>query len=253
MFWIDHAFARGLAHPHPRTGRIRERAGEAANVRIRRVERARDEIPVPIGPGGHRRLEATHAGLREVALRVEHPAALRRWELRHERAHKRAIVLAVDRRAVRDRLERVRRDQLRVRRCLFGRVHAKAGGGIRRMRERCALVRRKLCLPASDKHRLINARRIEPLALEPFSIFLAAPGLICLGDRQHAPVTGLDHIVGTDDRRSGIGFRRWPEPLRLKPSEHLIDLIPRRRRLARPRLQFLWIGSVYVEIRCHAT
>ena len=116
------------------------------------------------------------------------------------------------------------------------------------MRERRALTRTEIGLPASDKDWLVYSRGIVALALKPFPIFVAAPGLIRLGDRQRAPVTGLDHIVRPDDRCAGIGFWRWPEPLRLKPSEHLVDLIPRRRRLARPRLQLLRIGSVYVEI-----
>ena len=116
------------------------------------------------------------------------------------------------------------------------------------MRERRALTRTEIGLPASDKDWLIYSRDIVALALKPFPIFVAAPGLVRLGNRQRAPVAGLDHIVRPDDRRAGIGFRRWPEPLRLEPSEHLVDLIPRRRRLARPRLQFLRIGSVYIEI-----
>ena len=116
------------------------------------------------------------------------------------------------------------------------------------MRERRALTRTEIGLPAGDKDWLVYSRDIVALAFKPLPIFVAAPGLIRLGDRQRAPVAGLDDIVRADDRSPGIRFWRWPEPLRLKPSEHLIDLIPRRRRLAGTRLQFLRIGSVYVEI-----
>jgi hypothetical protein len=116
------------------------------------------------------------------------------------------------------------------------------------MRERCALIRREFRAPARDEDRLIYARDVVALALEPFPIFLAATGLVRLGNRQRSPIAGLDHVVRPDDRRAGIGFRRWPEPLRLKPSGHDVDLVSGGRRLSRAGLQFLRIGSIDVEI-----
>jgi hypothetical protein len=97
-------------------------------------------------------------------------------------------------------------------------------------------------------HPTSNGFNRERLALEPFPVFVAAACLVRLGDRQRPAVARFDHIVRPDDRSAGIGLRRWPEPLRLEPSGHLIDLIARRRRLARAGLQFLRIVPVYGEI-----
>ena len=76
VFGIDDAFARGLSHFHPCAGRIGHSAGQTANVRIGRIERPRDKLPIAVSARGHRRLQPPYPGLREVPRGVQHAAAL---------------------------------------------------------------------------------------------------------------------------------------------------------------------------------